>query len=189
LNAQVLGISVDHVPCLQAWAESLGGISFPLLSDFWPHGAVSEKYGVLRSEGYSERALFVIDKQGIIRYIDIHEIDDQPYNEELRKELRKIDPEAAAKEIRPEPVREFPRGGVVVYCTPWCPDCKNARAWMKEHNLPFTEVDIYSTQGAEERVRAWNNGKMITPTFDLDGTIFSEFVEEAAVPLLSQYLK
>ncbi len=133
--------------------------------------------------------MFIIDKQGIIRYIDIHDIDDQPYNEELRKELRKIDPEAAAKEIRPEPVREFPQGGVVVYCTPWCPDCKNARAWMKEHNLPFTEVDIYSTQGAEERVRAWNNGKMITPTFDLDGTIFSEFVEEAAVPLLSKYLK
>ncbi|HBX68522.1 MAG TPA: hypothetical protein DEH25_03835, partial [Chloroflexi bacterium] len=40
LNAQVLGISVDHVPCLQAWAESLGGISYPLMSDFWPHGAV-----------------------------------------------------------------------------------------------------------------------------------------------------
>jgi len=75
LNAQVLGISIDHVPCIQAWADSLGGIHYPLLSDFWPHGAVAKKYGVLRVEGYAERAIFIIDKIGIIRYIDIHDID------------------------------------------------------------------------------------------------------------------
>lgn len=184
----MLGISVDHVPCLQAWAESLGGVSFPLLSDFWPHGAVSTAYGVLRSEGYSERALFVIDRQGIIQYIDIHNIDDQPYNEELRKVLRKIDPEAAANEIIPEPVTAFPHGGVVAYCTPWCPDCQNAREWMKKHGIAYTEVDIFTTPGAEERVRAWNGGKLITPTFDLDGTIISDFVEEIAAPALSKYI-
>jgi len=83
LNAQVLGVSVDHVPCLQAWAESLGGISYPLSSDFWPHGSVARKYGVLiEEEGKSERAIFVLDKMGIIRYIDIHDIDHQPDNEE-----------------------------------------------------------------------------------------------------------
>lgn len=189
MNAQVLGISVDHVPCLQAWAESLGGVSFPLLSDFWPHGAVSDTYGVLRKEGHSERALFVIDKQGIIRYIDIHDIDDQPYNEELRKAIRVMDPEAAAKEPKPEPVHDFPHGGVVVYCTPWCPDCKKARAWLNEHGVPFSEVDIFSNPGAEEQVRAWNNGKLLTPTFDLDGTIITDFVEEVAIPALSKYLK
>src|SRR5512136_2939373 len=97
LNAQVLGISVDHVPCLKAWAESLGGINFPLLSDFWPHGAVAVKYGVLRPEGHSERAIFMIDKRGIIRYIDIHNIDEQPDNDVLFAELRKIDPVAAAR--------------------------------------------------------------------------------------------
>jgi alkyl hydroperoxide reductase subunit AhpC len=77
LNVQVLGISVDHVPCLKAWAESLGGINYPLLSDFWPHGQVSDLYGVLRKEGYSERAIFIIDRDGIIRYIDIHAIDER----------------------------------------------------------------------------------------------------------------
>jgi len=61
---------------LKAWADSLGGIHYPLLSDFWPHGKISETYGVLRpQEGRSERAIFVIDKQGIIRHIDIHDID------------------------------------------------------------------------------------------------------------------
>ena len=89
LNAQVLGISVDHVPCLKAWAESLGGISFPLLSDFGPLGAVARKYGVKRKEGFSERAIFVLDKFGIIRYIDIHKITDRPKNKTLFAELKK----------------------------------------------------------------------------------------------------
>ena len=89
MNVQVLGISVDHVPCLQAWAESLTGINYPLLSDFWPHGEVARRYGVLRQEGYSERAIFIIDAEGIIRYIDIHDIDDQPDNNVLFSEVAK----------------------------------------------------------------------------------------------------
>ncbi len=180
MDAQVLGISVDHIPCLKAWAESLGGITYPLLSDFWPHGAVAEQYGVLRKEGYTERALFVIDKQGIIRYIDIHDIDQQPDNNELRRAIRAADPQAAAradKEEKPMP-KKLPKGGIVMYCTPWCPDCKAARFWLKENDLSYTEVDIYSTQGAEEQVRQWNKGYMVTPTFDIDGTIVSDFQEE-----------
>ncbi len=90
LNAQVLGISVDHVPCLKAWAESLGGISYPLLSDFSPQAAVAKKYGVRRKEGFSERAIFVLDKYGIIRYIDIHNIKDRPKNNVLFAELKKV---------------------------------------------------------------------------------------------------
>ncbi len=90
MNAQVLGISVDHVPCLKAWAESLGGISFPLLSDFNPLGAVAGKYGIKRKEGHSERAIFVVDEKGSIRYIDLHDIDDRPSNRVLFSELKKI---------------------------------------------------------------------------------------------------
>jgi peroxiredoxin len=90
LNAQVLGISVDHVPCLKAWARSLGGISFPLLSDFGPLAAVAKKYGVKRKEGFSERAIFVLDKFGIIRYIDIHNIKDRPKNQVLFSEVKKV---------------------------------------------------------------------------------------------------
>jgi peroxiredoxin len=90
-NTQVLGISVDSTDCQRAWAKSLGRIdNFPLLSDFWPHGEVAKKYGVLRSEGFSERALFVIDKKGVIRYVDVHELNDQPDNEVLFRELEKL---------------------------------------------------------------------------------------------------
>jgi len=89
-DTQVLGISVDSIPSHEAWQKSLGGITYPLLSDFYPHGAVAEKYGVLRDEGMSERALFIIDKEGIIRFIDVHPIDQQPDNEELFEVLRKL---------------------------------------------------------------------------------------------------
>jgi len=178
LNAQVLGISVDHVPCLKAWAESLGGINYPLLSDFWPHGGVADKYGVLRTEGYTERALFIIDKEGIIRYIDIHDIGDQPSNEVLRAELRRIDPDAAASEPREPEAVELPRGGIVMYCARWCPDCRKARSWLEERGLDYVEVDVSTVPGAAGRVRQWADGKLVTPTFDINGTIIVDFDEE-----------
>jgi peroxiredoxin (alkyl hydroperoxide reductase subunit C) len=87
----LLGISVDNVPTLYAWTQQMGQLWFPVLSDFWPHGAVAAKYGVLRNDGTSERALFVIDKKGIIRYIDVHDINAMPRLEDLAKELAKLE--------------------------------------------------------------------------------------------------
>ena len=90
-DAQVLGISVDSVPCNTAWAKSLGGLTFDLLSDFNPKGEVARKYGAYREgDGISERALFVVDKEGKLAFKDIHDISDQPDNEELFDVLRKL---------------------------------------------------------------------------------------------------
>src|SRR5947207_12879720 len=89
-DAQVLGLSTDTLPTIKAWAKSLGGISYPLLSDFWPHGLTALKYNALRAEGFTERAIFIVDKAGIIRYIDVHAIGDQPKNSDLVEELRQI---------------------------------------------------------------------------------------------------
>jgi len=86
----LLGITVDNIPTLFAWTNQMGKLWFPVLSDFWPHGAVAESYGVLRSDGVSERALFVIDKKGIIRYIDVHDINKRPFLEDLMNELEKL---------------------------------------------------------------------------------------------------
>ncbi len=176
LDTQVLGISVDSVPCLTAWAKDLGGITYPLLSDFWPHGEVAQRFGVLREDGTTERALFIIDREGIIRYVDVHDIDTQPSNDELRRAIRAIDPEVRDRPemVEPEPVT-LPHGGIVMYCTKWCPDCKDARAWLANHNLPYTEVDITTTPGAAKQVEAWANGNRTTPTFDIDGTIVVDF--------------
>lgn len=89
-NAVILGITVDNVPTLYAWTEGMGGVWFPVLSDFWPHGQTAQKYGILRSTGVTERALFVVDKKGVIRYIDIHDINERPDLEALVTELQKL---------------------------------------------------------------------------------------------------
>ncbi len=89
-DAILLGITVDNVPTLFAWTNQMGKLWFSVLSDFWPHGAVAKNYGVLRSDGVSERALFVIDKRGVIRYIDVHDINQRPPLEDLVSALEKL---------------------------------------------------------------------------------------------------
>ena len=143
------------------------------MSDFWPHGEVAARYGVLRDDGRCERAIFIIDEDGVIQYIDVHDIDEQPDNEDLFRELKKLQPDLTGEE---EPVREpLPTGGIVMYCTKWCRDCPRARTWLEENQLPFREVDIYAVSGAWAQVRAWGGGHIITPTFDIDGDIILDF--------------
>ena len=69
-DAIVVGISVDGMWALQAWAQQIG-VEFPLLSDFYPHGGVAEQYGVLHQAGVAERAIIGIDREGVVRYIDV----------------------------------------------------------------------------------------------------------------------
>ncbi len=80
----------DNIPSLKAWAMG-NNLSFPVLSDFWPHGQVALKYDVLRREGVAERAIFIIDKEGIIRYIDIHDINDDPGMNAIIRTLEEIE--------------------------------------------------------------------------------------------------
>jgi peroxiredoxin len=89
-DAILLGITVDSIPTLFSWTNQMGKLWFPVLSDFWPHGQTAKKYGILRTDGVAERALFVIDKKGMIRYIDVHNINERPSLEILVKELEKL---------------------------------------------------------------------------------------------------
>jgi len=89
-DATLLGITVDNIPTQYAWTKQMGKLWFDVLSDFWPHGAVADRYGVLRTDGVSERALFVIDKDGTIRYIHVEDINLRPKLELLVKELEKL---------------------------------------------------------------------------------------------------
>ncbi len=90
-DAQVLGISTDNVPTNEAWAKSMGGLSYPLLSDHWPHGWVSQQYSVLRGDtGQSERAIFVVDRQGKVAYVDVHDIAEQPPTDRIMAALDKL---------------------------------------------------------------------------------------------------
>jgi glutaredoxin len=169
---------------LQAWSESLGDITYPLLSDFFPHGKVAQSYGVLRDDGRSERAIFIIDKQGIIRYIDIHDIDDQPDNEELFKVLHKLEPDAQPAASHTEG-KEVPadaqdkhastNADVVLYCTSWCPACRRARIYLKSNRIDFKEINITEDREAAARVREWAGGNETTPTIYVNGEVVVNF--------------
>lgn len=179
LDTQILAISVDNTASQKAWAQSLGGIHYPILSDFWPHGQVAADYGVLRAEGYAERAIFLIDRRGIVRLIDVHDINQAPSNLELREQIRYMDASVRDRPERMAVSTELPHGGVVMYCTSWCPDCKRARGWLAMHQIPYTEVDITGNPTAAKQVEEWNHGSRTTPTFDVDGRIITDFDEYA----------
>ena len=68
----------------------MGKLWFHVLSDFWPHGKVADMFGVLRSDGVSERALFVIDKEGILQYANVGDINKRPDLKDLANELEKL---------------------------------------------------------------------------------------------------
>jgi peroxiredoxin len=88
---EILQISADPVPSLKAWAEQLGGLPFPLLSDYWPHGAVGKAYGVFNDErGMDKRSAFVLDAQGVVRWSKVYEPGTIPESKELLAELEKI---------------------------------------------------------------------------------------------------
>jgi peroxiredoxin len=90
-GAVVLGVSIDAQPAKAAWATSLGALSYDLLSDFHPHGRVAEQYGVFRpKEGFSERAVFVIDRDGKIAWSRVYEIPQLPGQDELFAALENL---------------------------------------------------------------------------------------------------
>ena len=90
-QAEVLGISVDSIMNTTSWEREIGPFDFLLGSDFWPHGAVSRQYGVLREadpfKGASERAIFVVDKAGKVRFARIYPVDQLPNLEETLNAL------------------------------------------------------------------------------------------------------
>ena len=90
LNTEIIGITEDNIPTLYSWAVSMGMPWFTIASDFWPHGKVAGSYGVLRGSGISERALLIVDKKGIIRYVHVHDINTRPDIKDLFEQLEKL---------------------------------------------------------------------------------------------------
>ncbi len=93
-QAGVLAISVDHIMNATAWEREIGPFDFLLGSDFWPHGEISRRYGVLREagphKGASERAVFVLDKAGEIRFAKMYPVDQLPDLDETLAALRDL---------------------------------------------------------------------------------------------------
>jgi peroxiredoxin len=89
-DTEVVSVSTDSPYALKAWAKSIG-TTLPNLSDFYPQGQVADLYGVRNERGHANRAVFLIDKKGIIRYIELMNSNGEtPDNEALFEELRKL---------------------------------------------------------------------------------------------------
>jgi alkyl hydroperoxide reductase subunit AhpC len=98
LDARVVDISVDSIPSKIAWQKKeLGIMHTPMCADFYPHGQVSQLFGVFRDQppfpGISERAVFIVDKGGRIAFAKVYPLDQAPNNQELLEALRKMQEE------------------------------------------------------------------------------------------------
>ncbi|MFH1218942.1 MAG: redoxin domain-containing protein [Candidatus Eisenbacteria bacterium] len=91
LGAIAFGVSVDSVPCKHAWARDLGITKTQLLADFWPHGGVADAFGIFReADGFSERAVFILDPKGTVRFKKIYPIKEVPDIKEIIAEVEKL---------------------------------------------------------------------------------------------------
>ena len=88
LDTVAVGLSIDAVPCKTAWAKSLKIKNTRLLSDFWPHGGVAKYLGILRAEGFSERANIIVDEAGKVMYVKIYPIKQLPDMGEILAALK-----------------------------------------------------------------------------------------------------
>lgn len=82
---------MDSVHAQKTWAEQLNGVPFPLLSDFWPHGAVGKAYGIFNEErGTDRRSVFVLDSQHVVRWSRVYEPGTIPQSAEILEKLRTV---------------------------------------------------------------------------------------------------
>jgi peroxiredoxin len=94
-DAQMLGISVDGIWCHLAFAKDRN-LHFPLLADFEPKGAVARAYGAYREgDGTSERALFVIDADGVVRWSYLSPVGVNPGTDGILRALEELESEKA----------------------------------------------------------------------------------------------
>jgi len=90
-NTLAVGISVDSVPCKHAWAKEIKVKHTRLLADFWPHGGVARQFGIFREmDGFSERAVMILDEDGIVRFSKIYPLDMVPDMGEIMEKLGEI---------------------------------------------------------------------------------------------------
>jgi peroxiredoxin len=90
LNTVAMGVNIDSVPSKKAWAKDLGLNKTRLLSDFWPHGAVAQKYGIFREkDGFSERANILLDEEGLVIVSQVYKIGELPDIDEILDLIRR----------------------------------------------------------------------------------------------------
>lgn len=73
---------------------------------------------------------------------------------------------------------------VIMYCRSWCGDCRRARAWLQEHHIPYTEIDVDDDADARSKAESHNKGRLHTPTFEIGDGACVDFRPEKLKELL-----
>lgn len=74
--------------------------------------------------------------------------------------------------------------GVVMYCRSWCPDCRRARQWLEDRQIPYTEIDVDSDTEARAHAESLNDGRLHTPTFEIGSDVCIDFKPDTLKGLL-----
>ena len=89
-DVETVAISCDSTAVHRAWADQKG-FDFPILADFWPHGEVSQAYGVFNERmGVALRGTFIVDREGVVKYKVVHDIPDARDQDEYKRVLEEI---------------------------------------------------------------------------------------------------
>ena len=118
--------------------------------------------------------------------MDIHDIDEQPDNEVLFQEIRRIQPDHVP--VKPPQEQksedELVLEGVMLFCNKWCPGCRRARTWLENNRVEYTELDVTRNPAAASQVKEWTGGNLTTPTFYIRGEVLVDWNESEVSKLL-----
>ena len=148
-HTQALGISVDSKFCHANWAESLGGVSFPLLADFHPKGEVAKKYGLyLEEAGITDRATVIIDADGVVKHISAVGPPGERDIGELLKLCQKVDADYKGDCQAPREPGKLPAGTKAYVRAPCAASTAVRTALANLHLLDQCEVKVVTDNEA-----------------------------------------
>ena len=170
-HTQVLSISIDSSPVHANFGSSLGGISYPMLSDFHPKGAMAQSYGTyLEDKGFTDRATVIVDAQGIVRHAS-------SIGQRDMSELAKICQEIDAAYGEGLPARPQPPGlpsNAIVYVRDQCAASRSVL--LAKTNLGLSDVSVRNVSqdpSALAELEAISGGK-VAPILLADGKVVAE---------------
>lgn len=150
-NTQVLGISIDSIYCHANWGKDLGGVSFPLLSDFHPKGQVAKSFGLYLEEmGITDRATVFIDSTGKVREVNSVTPSGERQIDHLVAACEKMDRELKGK-TAPFPEPKGLTGGARLFVKSQCGFSRSVLLALSNLHLESTCQVLNITESAEAR--------------------------------------
>lgn len=190
-HTQVLGVSIDSVFSHANWAQTLGGVSFPLLADFHPKGTLAQSLGVyLEGAGITDRATIIIDSSGVVRYAESVGPGGQRNIDDLAAACEKIDGESSGATSEVATPAGLP-AGTVVYVKNNCGASRAVTLACENLHLggSVTIKNVSDDASAAAELEK-TSGSSQAPCMVVDGKAMQEsgeivnfLVDKAAVPI------